>query len=129
MGLRANLAPGAKLGNSFKKLDLGNFSDPSNQFFDPADFQNPANGTLGNSPFIFNNWRGWASLNENLSILKHFNFGDSGRYSASIRAEFYDVFNRHQYGAPNENMASQYFGQVTGVSGNRTGQFGARFEW
>jgi len=129
MGLRANLAPGAKLGNSFKKLNLANFSDPSNQFFNPADFVNPPDGQLGNSPFIFNNWRGWASLNENLSILKHFNFGDSGRYSASIRAEFYDAFNRHQYGAPNENMASQYFGQVTGVSGNRTGQFGARFEW
>jgi hypothetical protein len=129
MGLRANLAPGAKLGNRFKKLDLENLSDLSNQFFNPSDFVNPANGQLGNSPFIFNNWRGFAALNENLSILKHFKVGDSGRYSASIRAEFYDVFNRHSYGGPNETMSSQYFGQVTSVAGNRTGQFGGRFEW
>lgn len=129
MGLRADLVAGKKLGNSFKKLNLNNLSDTSNQFFDPTAFANPANGSLGNSPFIYNNWRGWASLNENLSILKHFNFGESGRYSASIRCEFYDVFNRHQYSSPDENMSSPYFGQVTGVSGNRTAQYGARFQW
>jgi len=129
MGLRANLASGAKLGNSFKKLDLLNLNDISNRFFNPSDFVNPANGNLGNSPFIFNNWRGWASLNENLSLMKHFTFGESHRYSASIRAEFYDAFNRHQYSAPDENMGDQTFGQVTGVSGNRKGQVGARFQW
>jgi hypothetical protein len=26
-------------------------------------------------------------------------------------------------------MNSPYFGHVTGVSGNRSGQLGARFEW
>lgn len=129
MGLRASLAPGAKLGNSFKKLDLLNLADPSNQYFSPANFVNPAVGDLGNSPFIYNNWRGWASLNEDLSAMKHFNFGESGRYSASLRVEFYNVFNRHTWGAPDMGMGDEYFGQVTGVSGNRTGQFGARFQW
>jgi len=129
MGLRASLTSGAKLGNSFKKLNLLNLADTSGQFFSPSNFENPAAGELGNSPFIYNNWRGWASLNENLSILKHFTFGESGRYSASIRAEFYDVFNRHTWGSPSTSMGSAYFGQVTGVSGNRTGQFGARFQW
>jgi hypothetical protein len=130
MGLRANLASGAKLGNHFKKLDLLNLSDSSNQFFSKSDFANPTAGYLGNSPFIYNNWRNWAVLNENLSILKHFSFGESRRYSASIRAEFYDVFNRHAWGSPDTNsVGDTYFGQVTSVSGNRTGQFGARFQW
>ena len=61
--------------------------------------------------------------------MKHFNFGESGRYSASLRVEFYNVFNRHTWGAPDMGMGDEYFGQVTGVSGNRTGQFGARFQW
>lgn len=129
MGLRANLNPGAHLGNNFKGLDLKNLSDPSNQFFSPANFVNPTYGELGNSPFIYNNWRGWASYNENLSVLKHFSFGSENQYRFTLRAEFYDVFNRHQWGGPDMYLGSPYFGQVTSVSGNRTGQFGGRFEW
>jgi hypothetical protein len=129
MGLRASLAPGAKLGNTFKKLDLDNLTDPSNQFFAPSDFVNPTNGGLGNSPYIYNNWRNWASLNENLSAVKHFTFGRDGRYQGSVRADFYDAFNRHQWGAPDEVMTDTTFGDVTGVSGNRTGQIDARVSW
>ena len=126
--------PGA-LKNNFKHLDLNNLSDPSNQFFNPASFSDLLDssgnylGTLGNSPPFFDNWRGWAYYNEDLSIMKKFAFHDS-RYRATLRAEFFNVLNRHQWGGPNDWAYNCWeFGQVTGVSGNRTGQLGARFEW
>jgi len=39
------------------------------------------------------------------------------------------LFNRHYWNSPNTTFGSAYFGHVTGVSGYRTGQLGARFTW
>jgi hypothetical protein len=49
--------------------------------------------------------------------------------SASVRVQFFDLFNRHYWGNPNNSITNIFFGQVTGVSGFRYGQFGARFEF
>ncbi|MDR3737981.1 MAG: TonB-dependent receptor [Terracidiphilus sp.] len=128
--------PGA-LKNHFKHLDLKNMADESNQFVDPASFTDMYAsdgsgmylGTLGNQPTYYSNWRGWAYYDEDLSILKKFFFHEN-RYRVTLRAEFFDVFNRHHLGGPNtSNIGQSYFGNVTSVSGNRYGQFGARFEW
>jgi Carboxypeptidase regulatory-like domain len=128
--------PGA-LKNNFKHLDLNNLNDVSNQFVNPASFTDLFNpdgsgaylGTLGNQEPYNSNWRGWAYNNEDLSILKKFGFHDN-RYRATLRAEFFDVFNRHHWGSPNTgNIGAQYFGNVTSVSGSRQAQLGARFEW
>ncbi|WP_295413878.1 hypothetical protein, partial [uncultured Thiodictyon sp.] len=57
---------------------------------------------------------------------KKFAFRDS-RYRMTLRAEFFDAFNRHHYNSPNTgNIHGDHFGNVTGVSGNRQGQLGAR---
>lgn len=125
------------LSNHFKHLDLGNLNDVSNQFVSPSSFTDlytadgsgRYQGTLGNQLPFYSNWRGWAYYNEDLSILKKFAFHDS-RYRATLRAEFFDVFNRHHLGSPNTgNIGGTYFGNVTSVSGSRQGQVGARFEW
>ena len=73
--------------------------------------------------------RNWAYADEDLNIAKRFRLGPGERYVLSLRAQFFDVFNRHHWGAPNLTMGSPYFGHVTGVTGNRYGQLGARFEW
>jgi hypothetical protein len=125
------------LSNHFKHLDLINLNDVSNQFVSPSSFTDLYTpdgsgrflGTLGNQLPFYSNWRGWAYYNEDLSILKKFDFHDS-RYRATLRADFFDAFNRHHWGSPNTgNIGGQYFGNVTGVSGSRLGQVGARFEW
>jgi hypothetical protein len=129
-----NNTPGG-LRNHFKKLDLNNLSDSSNQFFDPNDFIDPTNanglyGTLGNQPTLFSNWRGWGWADESLSVVKKFAFGRDNRFHAELRTEFFDVLNRHYWFGPNaSNVGQSNFGNVTGVTGNRTGQFGGRFEW
>jgi hypothetical protein len=107
----------------------GASSDSDSLFVDPSNFSNPAYGQLGNSPTMFSNWRGWAAPQESASLLKKTRFGEDNRYTLTLRAEFFDLFNRHYWDKPNLSYGTAYFGHVTGVSGNRTGQLGARFEW
>lgn len=130
-------AAGNALSNHFTHLDLNNLADPTNAFFASSSFSDLYTpdgsgrylGTLGNQLPYFENWRGWAYYNEDVSIMKKFSFHDS-RYKATLRAEFFDALNRHQWGGPNMwDVAAPDFGDVTGASGNRTGQLGARFEW
>lgn len=130
----SNVKPNANFKNTFKRWDpawnpLTDGQDNASLFVDPSNFSNPQFGQLGNSPKYYQGWRNWAAPSENASIIKHFNIGESERYTASIRADFFNVFNRHYWGGPNLDMSSPYFGHVTGVSGNRTGQIGARFQF
>jgi hypothetical protein len=105
----------------------GSGSDPDSLYVDTSNFSNPTWGNLGNSPSTFKHWRYWADPSEQLSIVKKTPI--KGRAVVTLRAEFDNVFNRHYWNSPNLSYGSAYFGHVTGVSGNRTGQVGARFEW
>ncbi len=129
-GLWVNVAPNADFKNRFKKLDLINLSDPSNQFVDSTIFSNPPNGQLGSSPVTYGNWHGWGSSDEDVSLTKQFAVGRAARYTVLLRGEFFNVLNRHYYGGPNLDIGGPYFGQVTGVIGNpRQGQVTARLLW
>jgi Carboxypeptidase regulatory-like domain/TonB dependent receptor len=135
-GSRANFANGAtadNMKNQFhgRSVDLNNLNDPGNTDFNPSSFASTTpQAPFGNSPYAYNKWR-WnpGAASENMSVLKHFSFGSNERYSATLRAEFYDVFNRHYLAAPDTGIGDATFGQVTTVYGNRTGQLGARFQW
>jgi Carboxypeptidase regulatory-like domain len=128
--LFANRNPGVSTANHFKTLDLNNLADPKGNFFSPQLYSNPSFGTLGNQPSYYTALTNWGQSTEDLSVIKHFRFGsDSHPMNASVRVQFFDVFNRHYWGNPNTSITSPFFGQVTGVSGFRYGQFGARFEF
>jgi len=116
--------------NTFKGLDLNNAADPSNIMYNKSAFADPTFGTFGNQALFSNDFRSWAYYNEDLSILKNFGFGSDNRVKLVIRAEFFDVFNRHHWSDPNTYATnSANFGAVLGVTGNRRGQLGARVEW
>jgi len=128
----ANMADwqGQAFKNHFKHLDLANWADPSNEYFDPTVFSNPAQGAFGNQNPVLSNVRGWAMYDEDLGLIKRFGVGRNERFKASLRADFFDVFNRHTYDNPQGgNLTNTFLGYVTGVYGNRTGQFGGRFTW
>ncbi len=133
---RDNFAPGVTADNIRNRfhghnVDLGNTLDARNQDFSPSLFTTPALGTLGNTPYNYNNWR-WnpGAANESVSLSKAFALGPDGRFQATIRGEFYDVFNRHYVNGPDTNPNDTTFGQITGVSGtSRTGQLGARVQF
>ena len=137
-----DVAPGASFKNTFKKFDpawnptiAGEAPYPDSLFVNPGNFSNPTYGNLGNSPRLFTGqfgyptWRGWADPSENGSVMKKTSFGPNNRYTFIVRADFFNLFNRHYWANPVEGFKSPYFGHVDGVSGNRTGQLGARFEW
>ena len=133
-GVWANVAAHPNLKNQFKKWNpvwdpSSGASDPASLFVDPGNFSNPSFGELGNSPKNFQDWRGWAAPNENATITKKFHFAEGSRYTASLRADFFNLFNHHYWDNPNMDMGSPYFGHVTGVWGNRTGQLAARFQF
>lgn len=137
-----DVTPGASFKNTFKKYNpgwnptvTGAGPDKDSLFVNPANFSDPAYGSLGNSPTSFcgcrgfANWRRWAAPSESASLLKKTHFGPDNRFTMSIRADFFNVFNRHYWNNPDTNFGGAYFGHVTGAYGSRTGQLGARFEW
>jgi hypothetical protein len=133
-GDRAFFAPGQSthsLRNQFSgHLNLNNLNDSSNTDFNRNLFQvtTPQN-PFGDTPYEWNHWR-WnpEPAQENLSIVKHFGIGSEGKYQAILSAQFFNVFNRHYYSAPDVNMADTTFGQITSLTGSpRTGQLTARF--
>lgn len=135
-GVYTDVASHPDLSNKFKRYNpswnptaTGATADDDSLYFDTSNFTDPTFGELGNSPRVFSHWRGWAAPSENMSLLKKTRVGKDGRFNLTLRAEFFNVFNRHYWGSPNTTISSAYFGHVTSVSGYRTGQLGARFEW
>lgn len=118
--------------NQFKgKINLNNLLDTSNKDFDTSLFAvTTPTQPFGNTPYTWNHWR-WnqTPAQENLSLVKRFSFGEHNRFNGMLTAQFFNVFNRHYFGAPDTNQADANFGQVTSISGNRTGQLTARFSF
>ena len=131
----ANRNAGVGLSNMFKNVNLAwdgtPGTDPNGMYFNPAAFSNPAFGQFGNQPRLYDNWRTWGFANEDLSILKHFGFGPEGRFRLTLRAEFFNVLNRHYFGQPVTDITSPYFGHITSMAGYspRQGQAGLRFDF
>jgi Carboxypeptidase regulatory-like domain len=139
-------------GNLYPDFNLSGFAGPSNprkfqvpqpnqpvpsvDFYMPATVAGaPAPGELGTGPATDSDLRCPGAASENVSLLKYFPFGTDGRYKLSFRAEFYNVFNRHQYningcGGNRSLIGADNFGQIFGVQDNpRTGQFAVRFDF
>ena len=83
---------------------------------------------IGNGPGRVEDLRGFGGAYEDLGILKDITFG---RFSAQVKFEMINVFNRHYFADPETNLGSPYFGQVTGMGWQspRQGQIGLRFDW
>ena len=65
--------------------------------------------------------------NEDFGLQKNVRFGERARFQ--LRAEFLNAFNRGTLGGINTTVTSPLFGQVTSISGNRSIQFGTRFDF
>jgi hypothetical protein len=96
---------------------------------------NPPAGQLGKGPATNGDLRCPGSKNESVSLLKYFPMGSDGKYRLSVRGEFYNVFNRHEFfingcSGSRSSIGSKDFGQIFGVIDNpRSGQFAIRFEF
>jgi len=65
-----------------------------------------------------NTFYGDAVNNVDLSLYKTFElpFGETLSHRISVRADFFNAFNKVQYGFPNPDLASVNFGRITGAA-------------
>ena len=117
--------------NGGKDANGNPIADPGSAYFNSQAYSQPAPGTFSTEKYSYTGYlRDFGFSDEDLNIAKNFRFGSEERYQLSLRAQFFDVFNRHHWGTPNLDMTNtSFFGHVTSVSGFRYGQLAARFEW
>jgi hypothetical protein len=127
--LRANILSSEVREARFQRgnFNFANVADPMNTYINKAAFADPAALTLGNVAPFLTRLRGFGTVNENFSLQKNFRFVE--KYRMQIRADFLNSFNRPQWGGIQTNVTNPQFGQITSVTGNRSIQLGARFDF
>jgi hypothetical protein len=82
------------------------------------------NATVRPGNYIGGMARGPGALNAHTTFAKSFSIGSAR--ALQIRAEVFNVLNRKNYSNPQQNITNVNFGRITGATGARTFQFGAR---
>jgi hypothetical protein len=128
-GNRANVAAGSYIVPNFdmNKFEYSTASSPNNTYLNKSLFSAPAALALGSSAVRYGQIRAFGTVNEDVSLYKNFSIVE--KFKVQLRADFLDVFNRHQLGGPNTDITNPLFGQITSVYGNRTMQLGARVDF
>ena len=99
-----------------------------NKYFNTACFTQPAPFTFGDESRTDPKLKAPGIANWDFSAFKNFPFGPEGRLNLQFRAEFFNIFNRVQFGYPGQTQGQASFGVITGVQNNpRLVQFALRF--
>jgi hypothetical protein len=121
-GSRPNVAAGCD------KSVSGSAQSKLNGWFNGACFSQPAPFTFGNESRTDPNLRSAGIANWDFSAFKKFAFGPDGRMNIEFRSEFFNVFNRAQFGYPGQTQGSTSFGVVSSQQNlPRLVQFALRF--
>jgi len=126
---RLNIGSGPLVVDGFDKsqFSLANPQSTSNTYLNKAAFRDPPPLTLGISSFRYAQLRGFGNVSENVTLTKSHLLTEKVRFR--IRAEFFNLFNRHQLGGITTGVNNPSFGQVTSVSGNRQAQVSGRIDF
>ena len=117
------------VGGASQGLKSGRGFDPANDtYLNIGAFADPRPGTFGNAPTVLTGVRGFASYNENFGLIKRTPITES--INVEFRFELFNALNRHQFSGIRNNFSDPFnFGQVTGSSGGRVGQFAMKLNW
>jgi hypothetical protein len=90
--IRPDVVPGVTLLNPrwSRNCPIGQLCEP---YFNPAAFERPVKGTLGNGPRTFDNARGPAQQFFDLSLQKDFRLGEDRRRRLQFRVDAINAFN------------------------------------
>jgi hypothetical protein len=145
MGISANLNASSLYGGAQHANVVGNPNVPGNfaanpgcigptklrnitYWYNPCAFVAAPAGTFGNAPRYFSNLRRPPYYDSDISLSKWTNIGDSVRMQ--FRAEFYNVFNHVNLGAPlSTTPGTGSAGSITLADIPRQIQFAAKFYW
>jgi hypothetical protein len=99
-----------------------------NGWFNTACFSQPLPFTFGNASRTDPSLRSPGIANWDFSAFKKFPFGPDRRYNIEFRSEFFNIFNRVQFGYPGQTQGSSSFGIVSSQQNTpRLVQFALRF--
>lgn len=116
--IRPNVVPGCDKGGPRS----------TSEWFNTACFVNPAPYTFGNEPRADQTLRQDGIINFDFAIFKKTYFTE--RMNLEFRTEFFNLFNRSQFAAPNTTLGAGSFGQVSAIANNpRLIQFGLKFSF
>ena len=120
-GCRVN-STGSSAGRS------GNAEGRINEWFDTSKFTQPSAFTFGNVARTLPDVRTHGVHNLDFSFFKNTLFGPESRYNVQFRVEFFNIFDRTQFGFPNLASGSTAFGVITDqLNEPRIIQFGLKF--
>jgi Carboxypeptidase regulatory-like domain/TonB dependent receptor len=98
------------------------------EWFNTACFSAPPAYGFGDEARVDPHLRQDSVNNWNWAVFKKTYFGPSERMYLEFRTEFFNLFNRPQFGPPNTSFGSNTFGVVSSTVGNpRLIQFGMKF--
>ena len=98
------------------------------QWFNTACFVAPPAYGFGDEPRVDPNLSQDMVNNFDFAAFKRTTFGPEDRMGIEFRAEFFNLFNRPQFGPPNTSLGSNTFGVVSSTVNNpRLIQFGLKF--
>ena len=115
-----NCLPGPLNITDARKFDPATGANP---YFNRSLFTPEAIGQIGNASRRFFHGPGWN--NWDMSLVKQLRLTESK--NLQFRAEFFNIFNHAQFGAPTGNFLSSTFGVVTGAASPRIGQVAIKF--
>jgi hypothetical protein len=119
------------LGGNQRPNVLGNptLNNPTiYQWFNVADFAQPAAFTFGNAPRTLGYLRAQGTINSDITLQKYWRLWSEAS-KLQLRAEFYNIFNRTQFFAPGTTFGTSTFGVVPGALAGRSIQFGMKLYW
>ena len=123
--IRPNLASNVAVRTS---VSCESFDPATDNYLNRSAFANPAPFSFGNAPRRLGDVRSCGSANENISVAKT-NPLIRERLLMRFGADFFNVFNRHVWGAPATNIDDPNFGRIASTGPGRTIQLHLRFDW
>jgi hypothetical protein len=101
------------------------FQQTRDHWFDPNAFKVPTFGTLGN--LSRDSLTGPAFQNVDFALLKDFHVHES--LALQFRAEFFNLFNKTNFGTPVNTLSSPLLGQIVSAFASRDIQFALKLHW
>ncbi len=112
------------------KSTSGSASARVDEWFNTSCFTQPAPFTFGSEGPNDPNLRGAGVANWDFSTFKNFTFGENTARYIQFRAEFFNIFNRVQFGLPGQTQGTSTFGVVNSIANNpRLVQFALRLNF
>jgi hypothetical protein len=103
------------------------FDPAKDLYLNPAAFAAPAPFTFGNSPRLFSQIRSFGIQDWDTALMKRVLFTE--RVNLLLKAEFFNVLNQVNFGAPVTDINNPSFGQIFSAGNPRAGQVSLTLSW